>query len=119
MVLPVPVRERLGLKAGMHLNVILAADENGDGADTIILQPLTPRLIRELRGSVKCAARRSTTSKRNASAIESADDEALRPRRECPADLFRRSPAQARAKPSAGVAAPASPLLMSAAIGAK
>jgi AbrB family looped-hinge helix DNA binding protein len=55
MVLPVPVRERLGLKTGMHLNVILAEDENGDSADTIILQPLTPRLIRELRGSVKCA----------------------------------------------------------------
>ncbi|MFZ0520956.1 MAG: AbrB/MazE/SpoVT family DNA-binding domain-containing protein [Candidatus Acidiferrales bacterium] len=55
MVLPVPVRARLGLKKGMHLNVILAEDESGDDADTIILQPLTPRLIRELRGSLKCA----------------------------------------------------------------
>ena len=55
IVLPVPVRERMGLKEGMHLNVVLAEDENGDAADTIILQPLTPRLIRELRGSVKCA----------------------------------------------------------------
>ncbi len=55
MVLPVLVRERLGLKKGMHLHVILAEDESGDGADSIILQPLTPRLIRELRGSVKCA----------------------------------------------------------------
>jgi AbrB family looped-hinge helix DNA binding protein len=55
MVLPVPVRERLGLKKGMHLNVILAEDENGGKADTIILQPLTPLLIRDLRGSVKSA----------------------------------------------------------------
>jgi AbrB family looped-hinge helix DNA binding protein len=55
MVLPVPVRERLGLKKGMHLNVIVSEDRTGDNADTIVLQPLTPRLIRELRGSVKCA----------------------------------------------------------------
>jgi AbrB family looped-hinge helix DNA binding protein len=55
MVLPVPVRERLSLKKGMQLNVIVSQDRTGDNADTIVLQPLTPRLIRELRGSVKCA----------------------------------------------------------------
>lgn len=55
MVLPAPVRARLGLSKGTHLNIILAEDENGGNADTIILQPLTPRLIGELRGSVKCA----------------------------------------------------------------
>lgn len=55
MVLPVPVRERLGLKKGMHLHVILAEDQSGECADSIILRPLTPCVIRELRGSVKCA----------------------------------------------------------------
>jgi AbrB family looped-hinge helix DNA binding protein len=51
MILPAPLRKRLGLKKGMHVNITLA----GDGADRVILQALTPRLIREMRGSVKCA----------------------------------------------------------------
>lgn len=51
MVLPVLVRERLGLRKGMHVSITLAEDD----IDRVTLQPLTPRLIRELRGSVKCA----------------------------------------------------------------
>jgi AbrB family looped-hinge helix DNA binding protein len=51
MVLPAPVRKRLGLKKGMHVNISFA---EGDG-DRLIVQPLTSRLIQELRGSIGCA----------------------------------------------------------------
>jgi AbrB family looped-hinge helix DNA binding protein len=51
MVLPAPVRKRLGLKKGMHVNISFA---EGDG-DRLIVQPLTPGLIKELRGSFGCA----------------------------------------------------------------
>jgi AbrB family looped-hinge helix DNA binding protein len=51
MVLPAPVRKRLGLRKGMHVNISFA---EGDG-DRLIVQPLTPRLIQELRGSIGCA----------------------------------------------------------------
>ena len=51
MVLPAPVRKRLGLRKGMHVNISFA---EGDG-DRLIVQLLTPRLIQELRGSIGCA----------------------------------------------------------------
>jgi AbrB family looped-hinge helix DNA binding protein len=51
MVLPAPVRRRLGLRKGMHVNISFAES----GGDRLIVQPLTPRLIRELRGSIECA----------------------------------------------------------------
>lgn len=52
MVLPAPVRKRLGLKKGMHVNISFAEDDG----NRLIVQPLTPHLIQELRGSVGCAA---------------------------------------------------------------
>jgi bifunctional DNA-binding transcriptional regulator/antitoxin component of YhaV-PrlF toxin-antitoxin module len=51
MVLPAPVRKRLGLKEGMHVSISFTEDEG----DRLIVQPLTPRLIQELRGSIGCA----------------------------------------------------------------
>ena len=51
MVLPAPVRKRLGLKKGMHINISFTEDDG----DRLIVQPLTPRLIQEMRGSVACA----------------------------------------------------------------
>jgi AbrB family looped-hinge helix DNA binding protein len=51
MVLPAPVRKRLGLKKGMHVNISFPED----GGDRLIVQPLTSRLIQELRGSIECA----------------------------------------------------------------
>jgi AbrB family looped-hinge helix DNA binding protein len=51
MVLPAPVRKRLGLRKGMHVNISFAEDDG----DRLIVQPLTPRLIQELRGSIGCA----------------------------------------------------------------
>ena len=51
MVLPAPVRKRLGLKEGMHVSISFTEDDG----DRLIVQPLTPRLIQELRGSIGCA----------------------------------------------------------------
>lgn len=50
MVLPAPVRKRLGLRKGMRVNLSFTEDDGG-----LVVQPLTPRLIKELRGSVGCA----------------------------------------------------------------
>ena len=51
MVLPAPVRKRLGLRKGMRVNISFAED----GGDRLIVQPVTPLRIEELRGSVECA----------------------------------------------------------------
>lgn len=51
IVLPAGVRSRLGLRKGMRVSISLSDEEAGP----IILRPITPELIGQLRGSHKCA----------------------------------------------------------------
>jgi bifunctional DNA-binding transcriptional regulator/antitoxin component of YhaV-PrlF toxin-antitoxin module len=51
MVLPAPVRSRLGLCKGMRISVSLVDCEEGP----IVLRPVTRESIRKLRGSFKGA----------------------------------------------------------------
>ena len=68
MVLPSCLCEsELGLKKGMHVNISFPKD----GGDRLIVQPLTSRLIQELRGSLNVLARRSTICKRSGNATGS------------------------------------------------
>jgi AbrB family looped-hinge helix DNA binding protein len=51
MVLPAPVRSRLGLRKGMRISISLVDGEEGP----IVLRPVTREFIRKLRGSFKGA----------------------------------------------------------------
>jgi AbrB family looped-hinge helix DNA binding protein len=51
IVLPAPVRSRLGLRKGMRINISLTGGEEGP----IILQPVTGEFINRLCGSFKGA----------------------------------------------------------------
>jgi AbrB family looped-hinge helix DNA binding protein len=51
IVLPAPVRSRLGLRKGMRINISLADGEEGP----IVLQPVTGEFISKLCGSFKGA----------------------------------------------------------------
>jgi AbrB family looped-hinge helix DNA binding protein len=51
MVLPAPVRSRLGLRKGTRISISLVDGEQGP----IILRPVTREFIRKLRGSFKGA----------------------------------------------------------------
>jgi AbrB family looped-hinge helix DNA binding protein len=48
VVLPSPVRRKLGLRKGTRINIVIG--ESGEG--TIILQPLHEHAIRKVRGSL-------------------------------------------------------------------
>lgn len=52
MVLPSRMRKKLGLRKGMRLRLVI----QGDTEQTILVQPIRPEAIEQLRGSVPGAA---------------------------------------------------------------